>query len=82
MYPNPADKEINLSFYLKESASVLVDIYDANGNLVLNVVNHTIKYNKGENLMLISLERLAIGKYDIHLSVNNDNLNKPFVISR
>lgn len=83
IYPNPApDKVVSMDFRIKEEAFIRVDVYDANGNHSLNVINN-VKYNPGDSYTIqFSIEALPIGKYEIRLLVGDDYKTKPLMVVR
>ena len=83
IYPNPAtDKVVWMDFKIKEEAFIRVDVYDANGNHSLNVINN-VKYNPGDSYTIqFSIETLPIGKYEIRLLVGDDYKTKPLMVVR
>lgn len=83
IYPNPAtDRVVSMDFKIKEEAFIRVDVYDANGNHSLNVINN-VKYNPGDSYTIqFSIESLPIGKYEIRLLVGDDYKTKPLMVVR
>ncbi len=83
IYPNPAtDKVVSMEFRIKDEAFIRIDVYDANGNHALNVINN-VKYNPGDSHTIqFSIESLPIGKYEIRLLVGDEYKTKPLMVVR
>ena len=69
VFPNPFYNDINLIFQSKETAQVIVEIFDMNGKLVFK--SNEISRNKGMNSIYLSgYNQLNKGIYSIILSSN------------
>lgn len=78
IYPNPADKNIMVSFSLNDSKNITISFYSAIGNLILNEeVNVNALYSKSYDV-----SALSSGVYFIELSGEEGKVVKRFVINR
>lgn len=65
MFPNPASSLLNINFTLTENADVVVNIYNALGELVLS--ENKGMYAAGEQSLQMNTEMLASGIYSVEL---------------
>lgn len=72
-YPNPASNFAFVSYKLHSLSTVNLDLYDANGKVVSNIVNNESK-EYGKYIERIDLANLNIapGVYFLHLKINNE----------
>jgi predicted alpha/beta superfamily hydrolase len=63
IYPNPADSQLNLEFYLKKSDQVSVEIIDSSGTFKKAVYSNTLQSGKHHLNMNIKKWGLAPGVY-------------------
>jgi len=77
--PVPANDILNLSLTLNEAANVRVELFNIDGQKVLVPVDNS-SYQKGENLIPISIDKLASGSYYLVVSGNNELVIQDFVI--
>ncbi len=81
-YPNPVtDNVTTIPFYLPRQMTVKLDIFDINGNLVMNVLNGVIG-EKGMNKIPINVSNLPSGNYEYRLIVENTAKTKTMIIVR
>lgn len=78
--PNPVENNSYVSFTLKESKKVRVEVRDATGRVVSVVSDGLL--SKGEHSVLLNLQSLSNGIYLCHLSSQGDSICKPFVLSK
>jgi hypothetical protein len=77
IYPNPADENINLTFSLKQAASVEVSLSDISGRQLL--VNN-YQATSGSNQLSINVGNLAKGLYLMHVNTDLGGINFKIVI--
>ena len=77
IYPNPADENINLTFSLKQAASVEVSLSDISGRQLL--VNN-YQATSGRNQLSINVGNLAKGLYLMHVNTDLGGINYKIVI--
>lgn len=76
LFPNPAEKEIALTFNTLTKQHVVVSICDVLGNVVSN---YAIDANEGENMLFLNTETLASGIYMITLNGLTTKQNLRFI---
>lgn len=81
-FPNPVTKGItSIKFYLPNEYSIRLEIYDLNGNRVMNLINNMI-FPKDTHILTFDLQELATGTYEYRLIANGEIHRKQFVIVR
>jgi len=80
IYPNPANSEVNISYYLSESSHVLLAVMNAIGKTVALVQDDEI--SKGGWQMKWNVQDLAAGIYFVQLEADGLNEVKKLIISR
>jgi subtilisin family serine protease len=78
IYPNPANGNATLNFYLAQNNMVSIALFDINGKLVKSIAN--TKYDRGYNKLNLSLEGLPAGVYTCKLMCNDFVLNKKLTL--
>ncbi len=66
LYPNPAKDFVNVTFSIEKSESLMFNVYDLKGGLVIS--KNLGKLPEGEQLMQIGTEDLISGTYIVSLS--------------
>ena len=79
-FPNPANGNVALSFYLRESQNISIELFDVKGILVKRIIEQA-KYTPGNHSVSFNVEQLPAGIYNIKLSGAAMILNKPLVVS-
>lgn len=64
LYPNPAENELNVSYYSDESSPTLVTIVDVLGKIIKSV---KVQSMTGENIVVLDTENIAPGMYQLLL---------------
>jgi hypothetical protein len=64
IYPNPAADIANISFNAMESQSMVITVMDLTGRVI---INEEVYVNQGNNLLPVSVNKLASGNYIIQL---------------
>ncbi|CAN5333131.1 hypothetical protein BH09BAC5_BH09BAC5_02700 [soil metagenome] len=77
--PNPADQNVNLSFYLTESANIQISVYDIAGRIVEKPT--TQNFNSGKCGTIIDTQSYMPGTYFIQLIVNGQSVNSRLMIT-
>ncbi len=77
--PNPASNEISLSYELKQSENVSIQIYNLIGEKVRSIENVS---TTGKNEMKINVEGLSNGAYFLRINNGKKTDNVRFVISK
>lgn len=79
VYPNPADSEVNINFYLTEPADVGISIINYIGQAVLqNSVKK--KLDSGSHTIKVPVESLSKGVYLARIKINNNVFVKKLII--
>lgn len=68
MFPNPANTEVKLSFTLKQSSEVKIDVVDITGRIVTEVMNE--RSINGEIAATINTSKIAQGTYMVRINAN------------
>ena len=79
-FPNPANGNVALSFYLQESQNISIELFDVKGTSVKRIIEQA-KYTPGNHSVSFNVEQLPAGMYTIKLSGVAMILNKPLVVS-
>ena len=77
LFPNPADRELNVRFSLSNSKNVTMAVQDASGRIVSSAI---INGNGGKNLVLLDTENFDSGIYFITLKAQGAEAIKKFVV--
>ena len=79
--PNPYTEETAVSFKLRKTSIVSLNIYDSNGNLVSNYMNKS-KYEYGKHIIVIDNKKLKLpsGIYFYSLKVDNVIAAKKMIV--
>jgi PKD repeat protein len=72
VYPNPAGQDVSVSYRLSASRNIQLQVFDALGNLVYDMVNQ--KQAAGSYSVTFSTSRISNGVYYVKLSGDNVNL--------
>lgn len=75
-YPNPFNPQTTISFDLPEAASVRINVYDINGQLVRKLVDE--KYHAGTHRITFEGTNLASGVYFLNSLMNSASGKKMF----
>ncbi len=76
-YPNPFKDQTMVAFNLPEPSEVLLSVYDANGQLILQRQDY---YEAGENQIVLKKNNLKSGVLYYHLQTNNYQASKKMVL--
>jgi hypothetical protein len=71
VFPNPADKLLNVSFNSKNNSSVNLLLTDINGK---NLITSDWPANSGENKFTIDLSSYSKGLYLLKITVNGESM--------
>lgn len=80
MYPNPAGDFAQLEFSVKQAPSVVVNVYDINGKLVMT--DNIRNVQPGFNNYRLDLNPLAEGMYNVSLVTDNNVVSKKLMIRK
>ncbi len=84
LYPNPADDNVNIEYYLNERSGVNLSVYDGYGRLVttlLNIEQPEGNYSFTWNPASDNNKKIKKGLYIIKLSINDNKICKKLVIN-
>jgi len=79
VYPNPADIEITLNYYLPEPSKINLALYSLSGQLLKVILNENIK-NSGEYSTKLTTENYPKGIYFLQFQSANNQVIKKIVI--
>jgi len=79
VFPNPAQQQINITYALKESADVEVNIYGIDGRKISNLLNNSIKSEGEHTQQLFLSSAINKGVYIIQLIANGQSTMQRFV---
>ncbi len=78
IYPNPSNSIFNLSINANIGASITVDLFDARGNLVKQLIPNSVqKHNNASYSFDIS--NLPVGTYELRAVINGKHLVESFI---
>jgi len=77
-YPNPFNPQTNISYELRVTSYVTVQIFDITGKLIINLVNK--KQNAGKHVIIWDASAYPSGVYLYKLEVDNYSLTKKLVL--
>ncbi|WP_282123487.1 T9SS type A sorting domain-containing protein [Algibacter mikhailovii] len=78
IYPNPSAEMVNVSFSLKESARVKMDIYDVNGKFVKTILNE--EKAAGSYIQKWNSTSMAAGLYILEISADNKKYRSKLIL--
>jgi len=76
IYPNPADDNINYSYYLTEDSYVEIELFDIFGKSLFKIEE---RKPSGSFSIPIDLKELQTGVYFIKSKINNTQFNNKFM---
>ncbi|MEO1260238.1 MAG: T9SS type A sorting domain-containing protein [Bacteroidota bacterium] len=79
-FPNPANSDVTLSFYLHKSQHIDIELFDVEGKKVQQIVRN-FSCSAGNHKTTFNVRNLPSGIYTIRLSNAELVLTKPLVIS-
>ncbi|MCG3165033.1 MAG: hypothetical protein POELPBGB_00793 [Bacteroidia bacterium] len=80
LFPNPANDMLTLSFDMKESGNLNIEIFDMLGKKVSTLMNDNVSAQKFKRSF--STASLAAGNYVLQLSINGNSVNHKLNITR
>ena len=81
IFPNPAEEELNIGFYLSEQSRVNIEILDVNGRLVRAISDNQI-YPAGKQLEKGQIGDLSSGVYLLRVQGSDFSMSEPFTVVR
>jgi len=81
MFPNPAEANVTLDFYLAESGRASIQLFDVNGKVVRNFAE-TEQFPAGRQQRNVNVKGLADGIYFLQIKGFDFQMNKKLVISQ
>ncbi len=78
VFPNPASNEVSVTYRLPSSKNIKLEIYDAIGNLVYDLVNQ--KQSAGSYTITFNTSSIANGIYQVKLIGDNVNLKTEKIV--
>ncbi len=81
VYPNPAVSNVEVQFEMKEAGDLTCEIYDLNGNKVLNIPTLGY-YAAGQSNLSFDISELVSGQYIIFLKAQDKVTAAKLVISK
>lgn len=79
MYPNPAHKELYIDLISNVPTTLKVSLYDLQARMLIELTN---PYSLQEHHMVLNLERLSNGVYQVLLSDHENNLIDHFQLQK
>ncbi len=79
IYPNPAERMANISFYLTNEARVTVMIYNLMGERKIEIPLQLL--NSGNHVLNVDLSNMRKGLYSVKMIVNNTVVTSKLVIN-
>ncbi len=78
VFPNPASSEVSVTYRLPSSKNIKLQVYDAIGNLVYDLVNQ--KQPAGSYTVTFNTSTIANGIYQVKLVGDNVNLKTDKIV--
>jgi hypothetical protein len=78
VFPNPASSEVSVTYRLPSSKNIKLQVYDAIGNLVYDLVNQ--KQSAGSYTVTFNTSTIANGIYQVKLVGDNVNLKTEKIV--
>jgi hypothetical protein len=78
VYPNPAKQLTTISYDLKETKKVTIQLIDLNGKLVKNFISDT--ENSGSHTHLLDLNNISSELYFVRLLLDNKKITQKLII--
>ena len=78
IYPNPANRLVNISYSLSKSSTVQILVFDILGKEIMQVLNKN--QNGGEYKLNVNTENLSNGIYFVKMIVNGEQLTRKLEI--
>ena len=79
VYPNPAETQVKIDFSLSKRCPVLLQLFDAMGNLVKTMADETMNMGSHHYVVDASIMNLSKGVYNIRLTSSETNVTKRIV---
>jgi len=80
LFPNPADKEVNISFNLNQAQHVSFDIYTLKGEFINNIIHDN--FSEGSHQFKFSTAHFVEGVYLVRMHTEKMNQAAMLIISR
>lgn len=80
-FPNPGNETIILNYYLHESQTISIDLFDINGSLVKTILQQA-KHSSGNHKVEFNVEALPDGIYSLRLSSGEMRISKTLVVAK
>ena len=77
LFPNPADKELNVSFTVQTDNQTVITIQDVSGKKIQEHLIHAIQ---GSNLVSIDTQKMEAGVYFMQLKMNGSTKAVKFIV--
>lgn len=77
VYPNPSSGFTNISYLLKQSNIIVVELVDITGKTVKELINE--KQDPGYHSQILSLQGVIAGIYFVKTSVNNQQVSQKLI---
>lgn len=79
-YPNPANEEVVLNYYLKDGQTISIELFNSNGIKVKSIINQA-SYPAGNHNVSFSVQDLSAGLYTIRMNGGGSILSRPIMVS-
>ena len=82
LYPNPSKNNINIEIQVRNTSILpIIQITDLLGKPINNAITLST-LTEGSNVINIPLENLPSGLYYMHIILDDDSINHPFIITK
>ena len=82
LYPNPSKNNINIEIQVRNTSVLpIIQITDLLGKPINNAITLST-LTEGSNIINIPLENLPSGLYYMHIILDDDSINHPFIITK
>ncbi len=79
-FPNPANSNVVLNFYLHKGQNIRMELFDVKGEMVKTIIEKA-NFSSGNHKVEFNVSSLPAGIYTIRLSDAEMNLTRPLVVT-
>ncbi len=75
IFPNPADKLLNIKIIGKARSTIQIDVFDITGQKVSTLASNFI-LSQNEETLQFNISELPVGAYEVRIKIDNNYYNK------
>jgi len=80
VFPNPANKEVNINFTIEEAGKINISMMDMKGNLI-KTISDNVPYAKGSFTLTENVNNFIPGTYFIEMTSNLKKITAKLTIN-